>query len=141
MEKEFVPYEQALELKELGFNKPCFGWYSGKDKNVFYNQDANESIPFVKVPIIISSDSKTRFLAPTFSQGFKWLIEKYNIFPMIQPYFSSDKLTWNIVFMDDFNVDDDSNGEYEEIEVIGNYEEAELACLKKLIEIIKNQKK
>ena len=24
MEKEFIPYEQALELKELGFDRPCF---------------------------------------------------------------------------------------------------------------------
>ena len=27
MEKEFIPYEQALALKELGFDKPCFRWY------------------------------------------------------------------------------------------------------------------
>jgi hypothetical protein len=26
MEKEFIPYEQALE-KELGFDEPCFGKY------------------------------------------------------------------------------------------------------------------
>jgi hypothetical protein len=24
MEKEFTPYEQALALKELGFDEPCF---------------------------------------------------------------------------------------------------------------------
>jgi hypothetical protein len=24
MKKEFIPYEQALALKELGFNEPCF---------------------------------------------------------------------------------------------------------------------
>jgi hypothetical protein len=28
MNKEFIPYEQALDLKELGFDEPCFGWYS-----------------------------------------------------------------------------------------------------------------
>jgi hypothetical protein len=28
MEKEFIPYEQALELKELEFNEPCFGCYA-----------------------------------------------------------------------------------------------------------------
>ena len=27
MEKEFVSYEQALALKELGFDEPCFGYY------------------------------------------------------------------------------------------------------------------
>jgi hypothetical protein len=24
MKKEFIPYEQALELKKLGFDEPCF---------------------------------------------------------------------------------------------------------------------
>ena len=27
MEKEFIPYEQALALKELGFDEHCFGLY------------------------------------------------------------------------------------------------------------------
>ena len=27
MKKEFVPYEPALALKELGFDEPCFGKY------------------------------------------------------------------------------------------------------------------
>jgi hypothetical protein len=25
MKNEFIPYEQSLELKELGFDEPCFG--------------------------------------------------------------------------------------------------------------------
>lgn len=28
MEKQFVPYEIALKLKELGFDEECFGYYS-----------------------------------------------------------------------------------------------------------------
>ena len=27
IEKEFIPYELALELKQLGFDEPCFGYY------------------------------------------------------------------------------------------------------------------
>ena len=27
MEKEFVPYELAAKLKELGFNEECFNMY------------------------------------------------------------------------------------------------------------------
>ena len=27
IEKEFVPYEESLALKELGFNEPCFGYF------------------------------------------------------------------------------------------------------------------
>ena len=30
MEKEFVPYELALRMKELGFDEPCFGYYNNK---------------------------------------------------------------------------------------------------------------
>lgn len=37
MEKEFVPYQESLELKELGFNEPCFGVYG-------YNKLSN-SVP------------------------------------------------------------------------------------------------
>jgi hypothetical protein len=27
MQDQFIPYEQALALKELGFDEPCFGYY------------------------------------------------------------------------------------------------------------------
>lgn len=27
MERNFIPYEIALDMKELGFNEPCFGMY------------------------------------------------------------------------------------------------------------------
>ena len=31
MDKEFFPYEEALALKELGFDEPCFGYYLCKN--------------------------------------------------------------------------------------------------------------
>ena len=31
MKKEFVPYEQALELKQLGFDGKCFAAYDYRD--------------------------------------------------------------------------------------------------------------
>ena len=42
MKTEFIPYEQALELKELGFDEPCFGRYDGRDENkgkIWYEMD------------------------------------------------------------------------------------------------------
>lgn len=30
MEKEFVPYAQSLQLRELGFDEPCFGFYKSE---------------------------------------------------------------------------------------------------------------
>ena len=34
MKKEFIPYQQALALKELGFNEPCYATYSSNDKKL-----------------------------------------------------------------------------------------------------------
>ncbi len=124
MEKEFVPYEQALELKQLGFNEECFSYYTypeGKFSNVLsFNSYKNTAL-------------KTS--SPTFSQAFRWFREKYNLIPDIQYYGN-----WNFeIFrigefaepMDDVNVDYTFKG--------GTYEETELECLKKLIEIVKKK--
>jgi hypothetical protein len=124
MKKEFVPYEQALELKKLGFNEECLSYYTypeGKFSNVLsFNSYKNTAL-------------KTS--SPTFSQAFRWFREKYNLIPDIQYYGN-----WNFeIFrigefaepMDDVNVDYTFKG--------GTYEEAELECLKKLIEIVKNK--
>ena len=131
MKKEFVPYEQALSLKELGFDKITFGvYYISDDKhevvvsNGPYNYGKNTGIY-----------KKYNVLTPTFSQAFRWFREKYNLIPDIQYYGN-----WNFeIFrigefaepMDDVNVDYTFRG--------GTYEEAELECLKKLIEIVKNK--
>ena len=37
MEKEFIPYEQALALKELGFDEECLGTYYEEDKSFYIN--------------------------------------------------------------------------------------------------------
>jgi hypothetical protein len=99
MEKEFVPYEQALALKELGFDEPCFAIYYSKNKY---------------------------FTAPLYQQTFRWFREKYFIVSYIVP--RNGKYTYNII----------SNSIKSERNGFKTYEEAELECLKKLIEIVKN---
>jgi hypothetical protein len=110
MEAEFIPYEQALALKELGFDKPCFrGW--DKNNKIWYHPDSD---------IILDN--------PTFSQAFRWFRYK-KIRSIVQEYDFNNYI---------FSIDDGIN---RDIEVIGydTYEEAELECLKKLIEIIKEK--
>ena len=48
MEKEFVPYKQALKLKKLGFNEPCFGKY---DINGNFYFSVNSGSPFLVLTI------------------------------------------------------------------------------------------
>ena len=120
MNKEFIPYEQALELKELGFEKICFAWYH-KGKLTF-----NE---LYNLPDINQNTRNTS--APLYQQAFKWFREKYGIYTIIE--FSAAFNLWIFTInkiKGGFNV---GGSNY------NTYEEAEIACLKKLIEIIKNK--
>ena len=121
MKREFVPYEQALELKQLGFNEPCFGFY---DENLYFPN--NESIYGTFCNQILDSSSCS---APTYSQAFRWFREKYELSSWI--YNSNlDKYFYTILM----------NGRIVKAnEQSTTYEEAELECLKKLIEITKNK--
>jgi hypothetical protein len=130
MNKEFVTYEQALALKELKFNEPCLGYYFGKDREVYVSNE------YVMAPFNPDLDSKVMFRAPTYSQAFRWFREKYKLDSMIQPTYSS-KYQYRM-----FHIEGKTKvqiyGEYMGKE-LKTYEEAELACLKKLIEIVKNK--
>ena len=38
--KNFIPYDLALELKDLGFNEECFAWYNmSQDSLCFFGND------------------------------------------------------------------------------------------------------
>jgi hypothetical protein len=117
MEKEFVPYELALELKQLGFDEPCLGAFMGKDFRQF--DFSNDLKGYV-------NDNNLIIGRPTYSQAFRWFREKYQLsgIPTHQSYD-----VWNLetgeCFIEEYPIE--------------SYEEAELACLKKLIEIVKTK--
>jgi hypothetical protein len=123
MNKEFIPYEQALELKELGFDYYNIAWYAVIDEKpriVFLNYGGHWKI-----------------CAPLYQQAFRWFRETHNLFSSVsvdqtmEPKFCyslskyADPYDWTILV---FNS-----------ELYYTYEEAELACLIKLIEIVKNK--
>jgi hypothetical protein len=127
MNKEFIPYEQALALKELGFDEPCFAWYDGRYPSSI-NQDYCKN-PEEWLNIIHCA-------TPTFSQAFRWFREKYNLDSFVKHLYKS---TIKVGYY--FGID-----EYKGIQFqmgldawYNTYEEAELACLIKLIEIVKNK--
>jgi hypothetical protein len=130
MEKEFVPYEQALELKELGFNEPCLGYYVGKDKEVYMS---NETL---SAPFQFRLESKTTFVVPTFSQAFRWFREKYDLYSQTPSTCveENDRIFYNNPIYDELD-----NIVFDSMEQYTTYEEAEIACLKKLIEIVKQK--
>ena len=131
MEEEFIPYEQALALKELGFESPYpIGGYQGG--KIFYYEKGE--LYYDGRPMYSSDAHSGQLLAPLYQQAFRWFREKYNLWNMIYP---RDGWNYSIQKMDEtISCTEES---WHKVE-IKSYEEAELECLKKLIEIVKEQK-
>lgn len=134
MEKEFVPYQPSLDLKELGFNEPCFGFWSSKNN---YRRFINDSSTNIDLKNMFGDEAKKAPTAPTFSQAFKWFREKYKLYSQTPSTCveESDRIFYNNPIYDELD-----NIVFESMEQYTTYEEAELECLKKLIEIVKEQK-
>jgi hypothetical protein len=141
MEKEFVPYELALRMKALGFNEPCLAYW---DNHKLFIIDRNSE------RIQKNSNYKDIFegiiSAPTYSQAFRWFREKYGLYSWIKlhngyidnSFYPELPITFSIM-------DRKTGNKYYERDIPHNYlyktnEEAETACLEKLIEIVENQK-
>jgi hypothetical protein len=124
MKKEFIPYEQALALKELGFDEPCLMYFSDKSKELLSLSERD--ISFVQ-----GTSNSTFTKAPLFQQAFRWFREKYDLH--INKHGNSNYTSFNMV---EPKIEVISFVRYTDTE--NHYEEAELECLKKLIEIVKN---
>ena len=125
MEKEFVSYEMALELKELGFNEPCFTYYYNVSGNLRTNISVDVDNGWTYFP-----NKKSIILAPTFSQAFRFFREKYRLEGAI--YRLNFKWASQV-----FNIE--ISAYCFKHELFEKYEEAEINSLQKMIETIKNK--
>ena len=135
MENEFLPYELAVKLKELGFDEPCLGFYNHQGQLILMAQEDESSIEMYKNSYV---EMGMQYAAPLFQQAFRWFREKHNFVGTILGdgfngelkgyYYSITEQGWINYYE---SIDD---GKWYE-----SYEEAELACLNKLIEIVKEK--
>jgi hypothetical protein len=115
MEKEFIPYELALELKQLGFKERCLGYYIelvNPNQGILTIEQCDKNIDGC--------------LAPTYAQAFRWFRKEHALESYIRANLFVD-VPKSYQFYIDENIDDIW---------YDTYEEAEIACLKKLIEIV-----
>lgn len=133
MEKEFVPYEIASALKELGFDEPCFWWYD------FEKELRKDRIGVESINSKYFIDSKS-CSAPLYSQAFRWFRENCGLSHEIHLKMSNNerKIWYNINELDNRLIKSMSFKSYPK-GMFKSYEEAELECLKKLIEIVKQK--
>lgn len=138
MKEHFLNYEQSLAVKELGFKENCLANYyvfgDGIARNGMYGQ--TESYLFMDGEDIEDKCRELRMFAyhemgvPLKSQFFKWVREKYEINHSIK-YFN-DEFTkvryyeWRIHYKGFYGSKN-------------TYEQAEDACINKIIELIKNK--
>ncbi len=135
MEDEFVTYNQALALKELGFDEPCFGkiYADGGSEQLSYLYKNSDQIGKV-----------TSCSAPLYQQAFRWFRDKHQLFYTIETNCSQLSFEWGF----DYTIFDKENDKWTSTEpqncppgetTYKTYEESESACINKLIELIKNK--
>jgi hypothetical protein len=158
MENEFVPYKEALALKELGFDKECLAYYTEKEYenrkgiltnfNLLSSKISGELVGHGSVKnslfsylknndrtsgeLYILSNSVT---APLYQQAFDWFRKNHNLessLPLKRSKDLGDFYGGYIIHKYD-NLGKSYGTNYK------TYEKARLGCLKKLIEIVKNK--
>jgi hypothetical protein len=159
MTKEFIPYQQALDLKELGFDEPCLAyWYNETPTN-----SQGQCLVYYKKPWdnqkIIRGIIRDYYYAPLYQQAFRFFREKYDLVHEISwsKYKGGLNFDYDIFSLvlptDDELGDEDDVASDKSMETYDSlvdkgfrhhesntYEEAELTCLIKLIEIVKDGK-
>ena len=141
MEKEFIPYEQALALKELGFDEPCICCYDSKKLvHLLVNCTENNELIDCKISTYFDKDL---IKSPLYQQAFRWFREKYNLHHSISILQRSCRYHFKIRTIEcesDLKPFGDNKIIFED-GPRKKYEDIELDCLKKLIEIVKDGKK
>ena len=140
MEKEFVPYDLAVKLKELGFDEPCFGRYYYKKLYPMLNPQSEETELVFEFGKYIRQTEVT-LLAPLYQQCWRWFREKHDLrgFIGFRPNVKQfDYHIYDMSLSGKEYVKQRTMEEFNKDPLVGTYEEAELACLQKMIEIVEN---
>ena len=128
MVKDFIQYTEALELKQLGFDEDCFTFYQVEyHENSPIMVDDNDQYRITGFRTCKNSEIASHYTScPTYSQAFRWFRDNGKVVEIFSQLLPSNKYKWGFKIQ---GVEGITDGFF-------TYEEAELACLKKLIEIV-----
>lgn len=76
MQHLFIPSNLALEMKSIGFDEPCLGWWFKRTDNKEFTLSIGEAIK--------SNLRGTAMLAPLYQQVVDWFREKHQIIIQIR---------------------------------------------------------
>ena len=93
MERQFVTYEIAKQLKELGFDECCLAVYFKDKFQLVKGFNINNVDLYV-------ADEFGGILAPVWQQAIDWFREKYNIYINVEPVTFDDEPTYIFEIID-----------------------------------------
>lgn len=134
MSNEFVPYDIALAMNELGYENE-------ESTTVFYFYEQPHPSPKIVLDI---GDAKNidvhrqlerghAMYLPLYQQAFRWFRKEYKLFSEVNLTTKQEDVESFEFFVLNVNEPLFESDDYTV------YEEAELACLRKLIEIVKDK--
>lgn len=133
MKEQFIPYEQALEFKELGFNEQCMRFWSSKNGGTLV---LPQRINNMHNTVNSSTELAGYCSAPLWQQAFDWFREKHNILGNVYANASGYLFEWHDAEGGTHRGDSDFDGPNDG-GVWDTYQEAREALLIRLISIIK----
>jgi hypothetical protein len=141
IQKQFVSFEIAVRLKALGFNEPCFGFFTGNNEEIDLSTDSlftNKTLSRIH-KIRGEEDGFERFqiTAPLFQQSIDYIRLNHNIDVVFVP-----PIAWQVQTYDknmtvyNFNLPEAKTIQEDEIE----YHKAKEQAILKAIELIEKTK-
>ncbi len=138
---EYVTYDQAIKLKELGFNDEIYFYYScdNKDK-VYYVIDPDDHKLTAFNHNQFDHNNLSHFYttsAPTYTQAFKWFRDKHKLFalPIITDHPDGYIFSFSTFKQCKSNITQ-IHKQFDESDYKETQEEAESVCLDYLIKLI-----
>lgn len=137
--RDFIPNLEAIELKKLGFNDDCI--YA-------FNQNGG-LLSFNGAYYMNSLMDQTCVSSPSYRQAFKFIRDNFSIESCVIPCFEEEcKYYTNFLYHSQIllrrkkhNVIRTENNKHNQKMWFDKHEDAELACLKRLIELVKENPK
>ena len=79
MNKQFTTPEISKQLKDLGFNEPCFCYYYDKGHNLSFHMDAPENVANITNSELSKDHNCICYSAPLWQQVIDWFREKHKL--------------------------------------------------------------
>ena len=136
IESEFVSYQIALRMKQLGFNENCYRVGNPNGAICWRFMDV-AGVEGVGIDDILQVYFDERWVEiPTFSQAFRWFRENFGLFSSEVYDRGLDNGKLPIIHSYSFRILNLNNFKDFYGDTFKTYEEAEIGCLEKLIEIV-----